>query len=178
MPDISPSDMPKGNYGLEADMLDVKVRKAESTDLQSLLEIEEKCFGSEKFSPETVTAFLERYDAFIVIAEEEGGLLGSAMCLVSMERREGRIASVAVLKDRRGQGIGSMLLAECENIFLSMGLEEHSLEVETVNEPAISMYLSRGFQIVGMIEDFYGSGRHAYYMVKKIRGKTVTVRPS
>lgn len=159
-------------------MLDVKVRKAESTDLQGLLAIEEKCFGSEKFSPETVTAFLERDDAFIVIAEEEGGLVGSAMCLVSMERREGRIASVAVLTDRRREGIGSKLLAECEAIFLCMGLEEHSLEVETNNEPAISMYLSHGFRIIGMIEDFYGSGRHAYYMVKKTRGKAVTVRPS
>lgn len=178
MADISPSDGPKGNYGLETDMLAVNVKKADVGDLEGLLRIEERCFGSEKFSPETVRAFLERDDAFIVAAEEGGSLVGSAMCLVSFERREGRIASVAVIEDMRRKGVGSLLIRECERVFDFMGTEEYSLEVETVNEPAISMYLSHGYHVIGEIEDFYGIGRHAYFMVKKRHRKTVTVKPS
>lgn len=159
-------------------MLDVNIRKADTADLEGLLKIEERCFGAEKFSPETVRAFLERDDAFVVAAEEGGDMVGSAMCLVSFERREGRIASVAVVHDMRRKGIGSMLLRECERVFDSMGTEEYSLEVETVNEPAISMYLSHGYQMIGMIEDFYGIGRHAHFMVKRPHRRTVTVKPS
>lgn len=159
-------------------MMAVNIRKAGAADFEGLLKLEDRCFGSERFSPETVRAFLERNDAFVVAAEEGGSLVGSAMCLVSFERQEGRIASVAVVEDMRKQGIGSMLLRECERIFDSMGTEECSLEVETANEPAIAMYLSHGYQVIGKIEDFYGVGRHAYFMVKKTRGKTVTIKPS
>lgn len=159
-------------------MLAVNIRKAEQTDLDELMKIEEMCFGAEKFSPETIRAFLERDDAFVVAADEGGSLIGSAMCLVSFERREGRIASIAVMEDMRRKGIGSLLLRECERVFASLDTEEYSLEVETVNEPAIALYRNHGYKEIGTIEDFYGLRRHAYFMVKKARGKTVTVKPS
>lgn len=170
--------MAKGNYGLDGDMLAVNVRRASRADLDGLLRIEERCFGAEKFSPETVNAFLERDDAFVVAAEESGDLVGSAMCLVSFERKEGRIASIAVVAEMRRKGIGSLLLRECERLFDSLDTEEYTLEVETVNEPAIAMYLSHGYSVLGTIEDFYGAGRQAYFMSKKPSGKKVSVKPS
>jgi ribosomal protein S18 acetylase RimI-like enzyme len=143
------------------------------------MSIEERCFGTEKFSQETVLAFLVRDDAFVVVAEEPGEMVGAAMCLVSDEHREGRIASIAVPKPMRGRGIGAMLLRQCEEVFEGLGMTTYSLEVETINEPAISMYLSHGYQVAGLIQDFYGLGRPAYFMIKRAPKKDgVLVTPS
>jgi ribosomal-protein-alanine N-acetyltransferase len=177
--DISPSGGEKRTYRLDDHTLTVIVRLASVDDLPGLMSIEEVCFGSEKFSQETVLAFLVRDDAFVVVAEEAGEFVGSAMCLVSHEEREGRIASLAVPKPMRGMGIGAMLLRQCEKVFEQFGMTTYTLEVETVNEPAISMYLSHGYEVAGLIQDFYGRGRPAYAMIKRpARGDKVVVRPS
>lgn len=179
MVDISPSGDRKWTYCLDDHTLPVIVRLASEGDLPGLMSIEEECFGSEKFSQETVLAFLVRDDAFVVVAEESGRFVGSAMCLVSQEEREGRIASLAVPKPMRGMGIGAMLLRRCEEVFEHLGMTTYTLEVETVNEPAISMYLSHGYEVAGLIQDFYGCGRPAYAMFKRpVRGDKVVVRPS
>ncbi len=155
------------------------VRIASEEDLPGLLSMEERCFGSERFSHETVLAFLVRDDAFVVVAEESGEMVGSAMCLVSEQELEGRIASLAVPESLRRKGIGATLLRQCEKTFERLGMTTYSLEVETTNEPAISMYLSHGYDVAGLIQDFYGLGRPAYFMVKRgARTGETTVRPS
>jgi len=157
----------------------VIIRKAAEYELPKLLKIEEECFGAEKFSPETVRAFVVRSDAFILMAIEGGEILGSAMCIVSEEAREGKIASIAVLRRHRGKGIGAELLGACENEFGSRNLRRYSLEVETENEPAISLYLSRGYEAKGIIKDFYSIGRDAYCMEKKVAPEMrVQIKPS
>jgi len=177
--DISPSGDQKRTYHLDDHTLAVIVRLASEDDLPGLMSIEEECFGSEKFSQETILAFLVRDDAFVVVAEEDDRFVGSAMCLISREELEGRIASLAVPKPKRGIGIGAMLLRRCEEAFEHLGMTIYTLEVETVNGPAISMYLSHGYEVAGLIQDFYGPGRPAYAMVKRpSREDRVAVRPS
>ncbi len=142
----------------------MRVRIARVADLPALMRIEEQCFGAERFSSETVKAFVVRNDAFVVIAEEDQNAVGSAMCMLSLG--EGRIASVAVLPDHRNKGIGRMLLSRCEKVFMRHGLNRFSLEVDVQNDPAIALYTSKGYEINGMIQNFYGPGRDAYMMVK------------
>ena len=51
--------------------------------------------------------------------------------------------------------------------------------METENEPAISLYLSRGYEPKGIIKDFYSVGRDAYFMEKKIGADArIQIRPS
>ena len=161
-------------------MLAVIVRPADEGDIRGLLRIEEECFGNEKFSAETVRAFIERSDSFVLVAALGTEVIGSAMCMIANSDREGRIASVAVLPDRRRHGTGGKLLAECEAFFERHGLARYTLEVDTMNEAAIMLYISKGYEINGMIENFYGAGRHAYLMVKRapVRKRSVAVRPS
>lgn len=144
------------------------IRPANMNDLPGILDIEQKCFGEERFSSETVRAFIEREDCVVVLALEGGLTVGSAMCMFSKLAREGRIVSVAVLKELRSKGIGGMLLQECENIFRSHSLSTYTLEVETSNEPAIRLYLKHGYETVGIINDYYSAGRAAYVMDKRI----------
>jgi ribosomal-protein-alanine N-acetyltransferase len=88
--------------------------------------------------------------------------------MVSELDLHGKIASIAVLKQRRGTGIGAALLDECEKVFRSHGLVRYSLEVEASNSLAIALYASRGYVVRSSLQDFYGAGRPAFYMEKKL----------
>jgi ribosomal protein S18 acetylase RimI-like enzyme len=168
MPNISPSDVAQQRYSTETVMLVVNIRQADEVDLPELSKIEEDCFGSERFNTETVRAFVIRDDTFVLVAFEGNEILGSAMCIVSELDLNGKIASIAVLKQRRGTGIGAALLDECEKVFRSHGLVRYSLEVEASNSLAIALYASRGYVVKASIQDFYGAGRPAFYMEKKL----------
>jgi ribosomal protein S18 acetylase RimI-like enzyme len=146
----------------------VNIRQADEVDLPELLKIEEDCFGSERFNTETVRAFVVRDDTFVLVAYEGNEIVGSAMCMVSELDLHGKIASIAVLKQRRGTGIGAALLDECERVFRSQGLVKYSLEVEASNSLAIALYASREYVVKSSIQDFYGAGRPAFYMEKKL----------
>ncbi len=159
-------------------LLAVLFRLADESDLPGLMNIEEDSFGMERFSPEVVRAFVERDNAFIIVAVDDGEIVGSAMAMYSEEASEGKIASIAVLKNDRGQGVGGHLLEECEGVFKKHGLSRYSLEVETTNEPAVALYMSRGYSAKGLINDFYGPGRHAYCMEKKVGNKSVKLEIS
>ncbi len=153
---------------MEAVMQVVNIRQADEVDLPELLKVEEDCFGSERFNTETVRAFVVRDDTFVLVAYEGNEIVGSAMCMVSELDRQGKIASIAVLKQRRGTGIGAALLDECERVFQSLGLVKYSLEVEASNSLAIALYASRGYVVMASLQDFYGAGRPAFYMEKKL----------
>ena len=146
--------------------------------MDALMRIEEDCFGSERFPADVVRAFIERDDTFVVIAEDEGEVLGSAMCMVSSDLGEGKIASIAVLRRARGQGVGSALLEECEAGFRAHDLRRYTLEVEVTNEPAMSLYSSRGYAVTGLVVGLYGAGRNGYAMEKRVGpgGTKVPVR--
>ncbi len=161
-------------------MLAVLVRDADLRDLDGLMRIEEECFGAERFSPETVRSFIERDDTFVLVAVEDDRIIGSSMCMVSDERGEGRVASVAVLPSSRRKGIGAKLLEGCEKEFMKRGLTIAELEVDVENEPAIKLYLSKGYDVRGLIEDFYGAGRDAYAMARSLlhEGRGVRVKVS
>jgi len=157
----------------------VILRRGEERDLEAMMRIEDDCFGSERFSPEVVRAFLLRSDAFVILAVEDEEVVGSAMCLFSKDAGEGKIASIAVLRRYRGRGIGALLLEECENVFRAHNLTRYTLEVETANQPALSLYLSRGYEVKGVMKDFYAIGRDAYCMEKRVgAGSRVRLRPS
>jgi ribosomal-protein-alanine N-acetyltransferase len=158
----------------------VKVREAGPEDMNGLGLIEEECFGTERFSEPTLMAFLVREDAFALVAEDEGAILGVALCLCSRARGEGRIASMAVLKEHRRKGIATRLLKEAEAVLESRGARTFGLEVNVGNEPAISLYLKNGYALRAIIRDYYGAGGHAYVMERTLpsTGKSVRVRPS
>jgi len=142
------------------------IRRAVPSDLRAVMRIERACFGSERFSTQTVLALIAGEDSFTLIAEEEDDVVGAAMCMFSSESGEGKIASIAVLEEHRGRGIGKALLKSCEESLRSLGLSLFTLEVDVDNEAAVNLYTSNGYLINGVIEGFYSDGRDAYSMSK------------
>lgn len=136
------------------------------SDLPAVMRIERECFPERPFSENVVRVFLTRADAFLLVAEEQGDVVGAAMCLYSACAGEGKIASVAVLEEHRRKGIGSALLKECESLLESMDIHRFSLEVGVGNTAALELYSSRGYKVLGILRRFYSDGQDAYCMEK------------
>ncbi|MCC7053531.1 MAG: ribosomal protein S18-alanine N-acetyltransferase [Gemmatimonadaceae bacterium] len=130
------------------------VRPAQRADLQAILEIEREVFtdpwSPESFAPE----FSDPYTWFRVL-EVDGVMAGYIVARIVA--RQGEIANIAVAQAHRGAGLGGVLLdaavaaaeaAECEAVWL---------EVRVTNEPAIRLYTSRRFELIGRRKGYYRS---------------------
>lgn len=88
------------------------------------------------------------------------------VCL-ALGNRIGSIYSIAVLKDYRGKGIGTALLEEAEQHALALGAEVIQLEVR-YNSKAVALYQRNGYSVKHIKNNYYGSGKHAYRMIKDL----------
>lgn len=102
--------------------------------------------------------WLARSDAFVLVAEREGGALGYALVSPS-EAYQGwvsreRVADVhelAVMPEERGRGIGTALLDAAERELDAIGICEYRLLVIAPNRDAIRFYERRGMAIVSHV---------------------------
>ena len=69
------------------------------------------------------------------------------------------ISMIAVKKNFRQQGVGALLLKECESVARKNGMKKIKLEVLKENSTAISFYQKKGFLFSEKRED-------ALYMIK------------
>ena len=67
-------------------------------------------------------------------------------------------------------------MEESERKFLRFGLDMSTLEVDVANGAAIALYESKGYEINGMIRDFYGLGRDGYVMQKPLHPEKTEIR--
>ena len=156
------------------------IRLATEDDLEGIMHIERACFREDRFDVGTVRTFLRRKDSFIIVAVDDGEVVGAAMCVCSKRLARGRIASVAVLEEHRKMGTGAVLLEASEGELRIRGIGTAVLEVDVDNESAVKLYTSHGYEVKGTMKDYYSRGRDAFYMEKDIamRGRRVKVRPS
>ncbi|MDE6585489.1 MAG: GNAT family N-acetyltransferase [Clostridia bacterium] len=109
------------------------------------------------------------------VPEYNGKIVGQ--CSVELVRKNERYrhrATVAfiLLKEYWGLGIGGKLMQECISWCEANHVEQIELDVLKMNERAISMYKSFGFEIVGVVPNAikYSDGTYddEYIMVKKL----------
>ncbi len=158
----------------------VRIRLAQMDDLPAIMRTEASCFNEERFDLGVVRAFLARRDSFAIVAVDNGEVVGAAMCILSNRSALGRIASVAVLDEHRGKGLGSKLVKACEKEFRRRGITRFTLEVAVDNTVAVQTYLSNGYVIKCTLKDYYSRGRGAYLMEKDVtmEGNRVKVKVS
>lgn len=82
-------------------------------------------------------------------ANENGTVIGVAVCLGGFSTFKAQpvlnVHDLAVLPDRRGQGVGSKLLAAAEARARELGCCKMTLEVISTNENAHRLYNRQGF---------------------------------
>lgn len=102
---------------------------------------------------------------------ELGGKIAGYVCLMSLFE-EAQILDIAVAADRRGSGIGRLLMKKAFDVALEKGAEVMALEVRESSAPAIGLYQELGFRRVGIRANYYERRENAVLMEKTIKEKT------
>lgn len=142
------------------------IRKASLQDLDSLLDLENECFTSDKMKREQYRSLLQKPSAEIILAENLNKIIGCIMILYRKNSSIARIYSLAVSPSYRQAGIAKKLSIACENLAKKRQCSTIILEVRIDNHPAISFYQKNGYEIFGSYNKFYEDGTDALRMRK------------
>ena len=82
-------------------------------------------------------------------------------------KKAGHVLNIAVQSQYQGMGVGTMLLDEIENRFLSKGADIVYLEVRESNMRAQQVYKHRGYEYVRTAANYYGD-EDGFIMTKKL----------
>ena len=145
-------------------------RRATSADARAVREITRAAYakwipviGRE---PKPMTANYEQAvaDHVIDLFEEGGRPIG----LIEVIPRPSHllIENVAVLPDRRGEGIGGLLLKHADAIARSLGLSELRLYTNALFSANISFYAHRGFE--EFLREPHAAGGEVVHMKKTV----------
>lgn len=146
------------------------VTRLQPSHLREVAEIEKSCF-SEPWSEKSLSLLLEG-ENFGVVAVSDGKAVayGGMTCVLD----EGAVTNIATLPEYRRKGIGRALLKKMLAEAEKRGVSSVFLEVRVSNEAAKALYLSEGFEEVGVRKDFYRRPREdalqmAY--IKKVKDR-------
>lgn len=127
----------------------------------ALAAIHREAFGAESWSEESLATLLD--SPFVIGLIQEGGFI-----LARAVAGEAEILTLAVLPDRRRQGIGRALLEAA----LQQATQRHAdhifLEVDAANAAALALYRAAGFVEAGTRPDYYGPGQSALLLSRRL----------
>ncbi|MCS7206963.1 MAG: GNAT family N-acetyltransferase [Dehalococcoidia bacterium] len=153
------------------------LRYAKIEDLPRLVALEREGFPPEEtFSEGRLRYLLTRAQGRIVVAEENGEILGFVVLLWRYRSTIGRIYDIVVSPAARGRGIGTALLREAERIARQRGLTALALEVRATNREARCLYEHNGFVPVVDLPNYYGEGVHAIRYRKTLDTTAATAK--
>jgi ribosomal-protein-alanine N-acetyltransferase len=131
------------------------IRPFSFSDLNRILEIERQAFPK---SPYDWTTFINLHwlypETFWVYIDTESGREENQILAYLVFSRDGHIISIAVHPQHRRRGIGKKLLEKAIDAY---HLEKLWAEVRKSNEGAQTFYLRMGFQIIGVVANYYGN---------------------
>jgi len=142
----------------------VAIESASLRDLNSLRQIERVCFPKDAWPLLDLIGVLTYPGVVRLKAIRDKQMVG--FIAGDVRRLEGVawIATVAVLPEFRGHGIGSALLTACE---AQIPISKVRLCVRPSNEVAIRLYERFGYTKVGEWARYYQDGESALVMEKK-----------
>ncbi|MEZ4598928.1 MAG: ribosomal protein S18-alanine N-acetyltransferase [Syntrophotaleaceae bacterium] len=142
-------------------MIDRNIQPMKPCDLEQVLDLEKVCHRnpwSRQIFEEELANELSSIDLLWV-----GGLLAGLHCYWSFSG-EMHILNLATAPVFRRQGLGRLLLAEGIKREIAKGLDRAFLEVRKGNEPAIALYRSFGFAVIGHRRKYYPDKEDALVM--------------
>lgn len=141
----------------------------EDPTLYQLAEIEQICFGADAWSKDMLFSSICQPCTYVWAAKDMQMSKIVAYAVLYLAGGEGDIANIAVLPPYRKTGIGGALL---DTLLEQARMEQADtvyLEVRQSNDPAIRLYMSRGFQKIGKRKNYYKNPREdALLMAKAI----------
>jgi ribosomal-protein-alanine acetyltransferase len=148
---------------------DPQIRPVDINDLDSLVELENRCFETDRLSRRSFKHWIGTEHRTFLVAQLAGRLAGYVLTIYHPGTRLGRIYSLAVVPELRGKGIAKRLLEDGEQAAVDNGRLYLRLEVSVDNSAAIKLYESLGFQRFGLHRDYYEDHKDALRLQKRIR---------
>ena len=128
------------------------VRAMRLADLDEVMLIERRSFSA-PWEESTFRGLMRRPSAALLVAEADEALLGYSVMWFAAD--EGELGDIAVVPERRGEGIGGRLLLESIAAAASRGTRSLYLEVRESNHGARRLYEKAGFRVVGVRKQYY-----------------------
>ena len=94
-----------------------------------------------------LAAVMNRGSGVVYVAEDDGRIVGRVT--IDAAGRQADISGFVVVEDRRREGIGSLLMSAAETEARRRRCKRVRLSVAKDNDPAITLYLGRGYRRVG-----------------------------
>lgn len=142
-----------------------EITPASILDLGALRHLEQICFPQDAWPLLDLIAVLSFPGVVRLKAIENGKMIGFIAGDPRPAEDLGWIATIGVLPNQRGKGIGRTLLAACER---QMPLSRIRLSVRQSNHQAIRMYEQAGYRSVDHWLRYYNDGEDALVMEKRI----------
>jgi len=148
----------------------VRVRRAELSDLDDLVALEQATFDSDQISRAQFRRHLDSDSARVLVASaNRRRFLGTAMVFFRKGSRVARLYSIASLPEARGKGVGTALIEAAEAAALQRHCHMLRLEVRTDNHSAIRLYEGLGYERLGPVKKrFYEDGSDAFCYAKTL----------
>lgn len=148
----------------------VRVRRAELSDLDDLVALEQATFDSDQISRAQFRRHLDSDSARVLVASaNRRRFLGTAMVFFRKGSRVARLYSIASLPEARGKGVGTALIDAAEAAARQRRCQSLRLEVRTDNDSAIRLYERLGYSRVGPVKkSFYEDGSDAFVFEKML----------
>ncbi|WP_426701427.1 GNAT family N-acetyltransferase [Rhodanobacter sp. Col0626] len=147
----------------------VRVRRAESSDLDDLVALEERTFDSDRLSRAQYRRHLDSDSAQVLVASaNHRRFLGTAVLFFRKGSGVARLYSLATQPEARGKGVGSALLETAAQVAGRRGCRALRLEVRLDNAVAISLYERLGFLRIGRYRRYYQDGADAWRYEKAL----------
>ncbi len=140
-------------------------------DLEALYALERQSFPAhDAFSRSQFRYLLSNPRASFHLVRRDGRIVGSAILLRRRTRTglAGRLYSLAVSPDCRGQGLGRVLMDDVLAACRREGIGRLALEVRADNAPAIALYRKYGFCTAHRLPDYYGARQDGLKMVAEL----------
>lgn len=159
---------------------DFQTRVAGLEDLDALMDLEKRCFTTDRLSRRSMRRYLQSEHSAVLLVESNNQIdpnstdkiiTGYGLIWLHRGTRLARLYSLAVAPEARGQGTAQKLLTALERV-----AEQHlrlfmRLEVSRNNTAAIKLYESCGYRVFGEYTDYYDDHSDALRMQKKIRNR-------
>jgi len=141
----------------------VRVRRAELSDLDDLVALEEATFDSDRLSRAQYRRHLDSDSAQVLVASaNHRRFLGTAVVFFRKGSRVARLYSIASKPEARGKGVGSALIDAAEAAARTRHCHALRLEVRTDNASAIRLYERLGYKRLERLPRYYEDGADAW----------------
>ncbi len=141
------------------------IQTANITDLNALRKLEQVCFPKDAWPLFDLMAVLSFPGIVRLKAIQDGKMIGFVAGDPHLSEGIAWIATICILPEWQGQGLGSQLLQACE---ARLTLPRVRLCVRASNNHAIRMYQKAGYSSVDHWLNYYNDGEHALIMEKKV----------